>query len=229
MTAPDYGKAFALCREVAGQAWQDYTCHAFVQGLGDGTLPRPAFLHYLRQDYVFLIHFSRAWALAAAKSETVEELRTASEAVHALATVEMPLHLRICAQAGLDAATVEATEEAAENLAYTRYVLEAGYSGDFLDLMAALAPCVLGYGEIGARLGAQPDHENGPYADWINTYAGDDYQGLCRDVGALIDGSLARRLGCAWAESPRFATLAARFATATRLEVGFWDMGLRPA
>ena len=40
-------------------------------------------------------------------------------------------------------------EEALGNLAYTRYVLEAGFSGDFLDLMAALAPCVLGYGEIG--------------------------------------------------------------------------------
>ncbi|WP_114967279.1 thiaminase II [Alkalilacustris brevis] len=229
MSAPDYGEAFALWRAGAGRAWQDYTCHAFVQGLGDGTLPRAAFLHYLRQDYVFLIHFSRAWALAAAKSETVEELRAASEAVHALATVEMPLHLRICAEVGLDAATIEATEEAAENLAYTRYVLEAGYSGGFLDLMAALAPCVLGYGEIGARLGAAPGHERGPYADWIATYAGEEYQALCRDVGALIDASLARRLGDAWADNPRFATLAARFATATRLEVGFWDMGLRPA
>ena len=34
---------------------------------------------------------------------------------------------------------IEAAEEAPENLAYTRYVLETGYSGDFLDLLAALA------------------------------------------------------------------------------------------
>lgn len=222
MSAPDYGRAFALWRADA-PAWRAYTHHAFVEGLRDGSLPRAAFLHYLRQDYVFLMHFSRAWALAAAKSETLEELQAAADTVQALANVEMPLHVRICAEQGISADDLADTPEAAENLAYTRYVLESGYSGDFLDLMAALAPCVLGYGEIGARLAGAPS----PYADWINTYAGDDYQGLCRDVGALIDGALERRLGRGWAGLPRWGALCARFQTATRLEVGFWDMGLR--
>lgn len=225
MTAPDYGRAFDLWRSAAAPIWHDYTHHAFVEGLRSGTLPRAAFLHYLRQDYVFLMHFSRAWALAGAKSETLAELQAASNTVQALATVEMPLHVRICAGQGISAADLEATEEAPENLAYTRYVLEAGYSGDFLDLMAALAPCVLGYGEIGARLAGADT----PYADWIATYAGDEYQGVCRDVGALIDGALDRRYGPGWARLPRWQSLSARFTTATRLEVGFWDMGLRGA
>ena len=224
MTAPDYGRAFALWRARAPQ-WRDYTHHAFVEGLRTGDLPRARFLRYLRQDYVFLIHFARAWALAAAKADTLAELQAASAAVQALAHVEMPLHVQACAAAGIDAATLEATEEAPENLAYTRYVLEAGYSGDFLDLMAALAPCVLGYGEIGARLAGG----GGPYAGWIDTYAGPDYQALCRDVGALIDGALAHRLGPGWADPPRFDRLTQRFATATRLEVGFWRMGLAGA
>jgi thiaminase (transcriptional activator TenA) len=223
-SAPDYGRAFGLWRAQA-PAWGAYTRHGFVEGLRTGTLPHANFLHYLRQDYIFLIHFSRAWALAAAKSETLAELRAASATVHALAHVEMPLHVELCARAGIDAAELEATEEAPANLAYTRYVLEAGYSGDFLDLMAALAPCVLGYGEIGARLAGS----GGPYAPWCDTYGGAEYQGLCRDVGALIDGALLHRLGPDWAASPRMARLGARFATATRLEVGFWDMGLAGA
>lgn len=221
MTAPAYGRAFALWRAQA-PAWQAYTHHAFVEGLATGALPRAHFLYYLRQDYLFLIHFARAWALAAAKGETLAEIRAASATVQALAHVEMPLHVQICAREGIDAATLEATEEAPATLAYTRYVLEAGYSGDFLDLMAALAPCVLGYGEIGARLRGA----GGPYADWINTYAGPEYQGLCQDVGALIDGALVHRLGSGWEGLPRARHLAARFATATRLEVGFWQMGL---
>ena len=62
---PDFGsKVFAAWREAAGPAWPAYTGHAFVRGLGDGTLPREAFLHYLKQDYIFLFHFARAWALA---------------------------------------------------------------------------------------------------------------------------------------------------------------------
>ncbi|MCC5984433.1 MAG: TenA family protein [Rhodobacteraceae bacterium] len=221
MTAPDYGRAFALWRAQT-PAWHAYTHHPFVEGLRRGDLPHAHFLHYLRQDYIFLIHFARAWALAAAKGETLAEIQAASATVQALAHVEMPLHVQICAQAGIDAAMLETTQEAPANLAYTRYVLESGYSGDFLDLMAALAPCVLGYGEIGARLAGS----GGPYADWIDTYAGADYQALCRDVGALIDGALVHRLGHDWTGLPRAGHLSQRFATATRLEVGFWQMGL---
>lgn len=224
MTVPDYGKAFALWRAEAPE-WACYTHHAFVEGLRTGTLPHAHFLHYLRQDYIFLIHFTRAWALAAAKGATFAEIQAAAATVQALAHHEMPLHVQICADAGIDKATLDATEEAPANLAYTRYVLEAGYSGDFLDLMAALAPCVCGYGEIGARLKGS----GGPYADWIDTYAGEDYQKLCHDVGVLIDDALAYRLGPNWASLPRAHQLAQRFATATRLEVGFWQMGLNGA
>jgi len=224
VTAPDYGKAFAIWRDQAPE-WADYTRHAFVEGLRTGTLPRAHFLHYLRQDYIFLIHFTRAWALAAAKGATLAEIKVAAATVQALAHHEMPLHVQICAAAGIDKATLETTEEAPANLAYTRYVLESGYSGDFLDLMAALAPCVLGYGEIGARLKGS----GGPYADWIDTYAGREYQELCHDVGALIDDALVYRLGQDWAHLPRARHLSQRFATATRLEVGFWEMGLNGA
>jgi thiaminase (transcriptional activator TenA) len=223
---PDYGRAFALWRDAAGAEWSAYTGHRFVQALGGGTLPEACFLHYMRQDYVFLIHFARAWALAAVKAGTLAEIRAASATVQALLAEEMPLHVRSCAALGIGEAELEATREAPENLAYTRYVLEAGYSGDFADLMAALAPCVLGYGEIGARLAGEAGGTR--YRDWIDAYGGRDYQALCAEVGALIDGALHRRIGPDWQAAPRWPELCTRFATATRLEVGFWDMGLRP-
>ena len=82
----------------------------------------------------------------------------------------------------------------------------------------------MGYGEIGARLGpVTADH---PYADWINTYAGADYQQVCRDAGALLDGAVARRLGPDPQAAPGWQRLRHRFTTATRLEVAFWEMGL---
>lgn len=221
-----YGTTFPLWRSAAGHHWPAYTEHAFVAGLGDGTLPEGAFLHYLRQDYVFLIHFSRAWALAVTKGETVAEMRHCAATVHALIDHELSLHIDICARAGISEDALFATEERIENLAYTRFVLDAGHSGDFLDLMAALAPCVMGYGEIGARLLTAGG--DGPYRQWIETYGGDDYQEVCQAAGALIDGAVARRLGDDPTASPRWASLCNRFTTATRLEVGFWDMGLRP-
>ena len=228
---PDYGKAFALWRGYAKQQdadlWSRYTAHDFVEGLCAATLPRASFLHYLAQDYVFLVHFSRAWALAVVKSETLAEMQLASATVNALVNLEMQHHVKTCAKYGIDEQTLFNTTEAAENLAYTRYVLDAGYSGDLTDLLAALAPCIFGYGEIGVRL-AQETVVDNPYGEWIDTYAGNEYQQVCRDVGALLDQALECRIGADFQKSPRWARLTDRFITATRLEVGFWDMGLRP-
>lgn len=223
MSAPDYGSSFALWRDSCPDPWQAYTRHAFVEGLGDGSLPRAAFLNYLRQDYLFLIHFSRAWSLAVVKAGNLTEMRAASATVHGLLHMEMPLHVGICGAAGISREALEATEEAPENLAYTRYVLECGYSGDFLDLLAALAPCVLGYGEIGMRL--KSEARDTPYRDWIESYASPEYQQLCRDTGALIDRAVADRLGPAPETLPRWQVLAGRFANATRLEAAFWGLG----
>jgi len=44
--------------------WQAYTRHRFLRELATGMLPKAAFQHYLQQDYLFLIHFARAYALA---------------------------------------------------------------------------------------------------------------------------------------------------------------------
>ncbi|WP_171237903.1 thiaminase II [Ruegeria sp. HKCCA5763] len=221
-----YGKAFTLMRDAAQGPWRDYTRHAFVEGMKDGTLPREAFLHYLRQDYVFLIHFSRAWALAVVKSETHSEMLTAVGTVNALVAEEMQLHIGICEAAGISQDELFATPERAENLAYTRFVLEAGYSGDLLDLLAALAPCVMGYGEIGTRLAEEATSET--YRDWINTYAGEEYQGACQAVGELLNSALTRRLAADFEPSPRWHRLCQTFRTATELEVNFWQMGLTP-
>lgn len=221
-----YGKTFELWRNAAGDNWCGYTDHAFVRGLADGSLPKAAFVHYLTQDYVFLFHFSRAWALAITKAGSVEEMRLCAATVNALINEEIALHIKVCADAGISEPELLAAEEQPENLAYTRYVLEAGYSGDFLDLMATLAPCVFGYGEIGRTL--KEIHGKTPYQDWIDTYSGDDYQSVCAEVGALIDQAVADRLGPNPAESPRWGSLCQHFDIATRLEIGFWDMGLRP-
>lgn len=226
MTDPDYGKTFALWRKGAGQSWHDYVNHAFVEGLRDGSLPHVSFLHYLIQDYVFLVHFARAWSLAVVKAETLDEMKICARTVNALVNHEMALHVDTCAAAGISEEALFDAVEATENLAYTRYVMDAGIQGDFLDLMAALAPCVMGYGEIGLRL-AKTAASDTPYAQWIAAYADDEYQQVCRTVGAMTDAAIARRIGPDPAGSPRFASVQARFTKATELEVGFWDMGLR--
>ena len=227
IAAADYGRAFALWRESAPDAWEAYTRHRFVRALGDGSLPRSAFLHYLKQDYVFLVHYSRAWALAVAKSASLKEMKVAATTVDALVNQEMRLHVEVCAAEGITEAQLFEAREAPQNLAYTRYVLDAGYSGGFLDLMAALAPCAMGYGEIGLALASEASSD--AYRPWIDTYAAEEYQEVCAGIGAMIDSALEARLGPRFADAPCWNALCDTFRTAAELEAGFWDMGLQAA
>jgi len=227
----NYGKAFALwhkeSQQTDGDIWHAYTHHNFVEGLRDGSLPQKAYIHYLIQDYVFLMHFSRAWALAVVKSETLDEMKLASITVDSLVNLEMQHHVDVCATYGIEEQVLFDAVELPANLAYTRYVLDAGHSGDLADLLAALAPCIFGYGMIGARL-AENLSEDNPYAEWIKTYASKEYQTVCIKSGELIDKALERRIGSDFSASPRWGRLSERFAMATRLETGFWDMALNP-
>jgi thiaminase len=63
-----------------------------------------------------------------------------------------------------------------------RYVLDIGQSQDWLALQIALAPCLIGYGEIAKRLYADcKTKRNGNiYWKWIETYVADDYSEAVR-------------------------------------------------
>lgn len=222
---PDY-QLYPQLRDSMAPVWRAYVDHPFVAQLADGTLPEACFRRYLGQDYLFLIQFARAYALAAYKADTLAEIRAAAAGMSAIIDTEIRLHVDYCAGWGLDADDMEALPEASATLAYTRYVLEKGLQGDLLDLYVALAPCVIGYGEIGDRLAKDADTklEDNPYASWIAMYSGDAYQDVARVHAETLDRLWQERAG-----GDRVRTLATTFEQATRLEADFWQMGLDAA
>ncbi|MFM7343922.1 MAG: thiaminase II [Tagaea sp.] len=217
---------FEKLRDACKESWESYVDHEFVRRLGDGTLPAESFKHYLVQDYLFLIHYSRAWALASYKADNLADMRFANESVKAILDVEMGLHMKYCEEWGIPSAEIETYEEAEATLAYTRFVLDAGLQGDILDLAVALAPCALGYAEIASRLNAAPGREiaGNPYNSWIEMYAGPEFRAVARGTADFVD-----RLWHARAGGGRFESLATIFDRACRLEAAFWRMGLERA
>lgn len=215
---------FERLKTAASAEWRAYTEHPFTNGMADGSLAEPAFRHYLVQDYLFLIEFARAYALAVYKSPSLADMREAAGGISAILDVEMNLHVKLCAGWGLSAADLEQAPPAVEMLAYTRYVLDAGMRGDLLALKVALAPCVIGYAEIATRLAAHPNAfaESNPYRVWIAEYAGAAYQEVAAGARAHME-NLADR----YATPAREAELVAIFKEATRLEADFWEMGWR--
>lgn len=203
--------------------WQQYIQHDFVCQLGAGTLPADCFEHYLKQDYLFLIQFARAFGLAAYKSRNLDELRQAQSSMHGIIDIELDLHISYCEKFGISRQELEDTVESTPNMAYTRYVMERGMAGNLLDLNVALAPCIIGYAEIANWLQLQPFllKLGNPYADWIDMYASEEYQQFANTHRVACDAVSLQQLG-----DSRVQELCRTFDAATRLEVDFWQMGM---
>jgi thiaminase/transcriptional activator TenA len=214
---------FARLVAAAERDWRAYIRHRFVLLLASGELPEACFRRYLVQDYLFLIHFARAWGLAIYKSDALGEMRRAQRLVAATLDVEIGLHIDYCRGWGLPEAAMASEPEAPATIAYTRFVLDRGVAGDRLDLEAALAPCIVGYAVIAAERtsDAATRLEGNRYREWLEMYAGSDYQQLASEATAALDEQFARRGG-----EGRFPALAGIFAVASRLETDFWQMGL---
>jgi len=203
--------------------WNEYLQHPFVVQLGQGTLPQECFQHYLRQDYIFLIHFARTFGLAAFKSRNLAEIKQANALLSGIVDIEMDLHIQYCEEWGISEQELENTVESTANMAYTRYVMERGLAGDLLDLNVALAPCIIGYAGVANWLLEQPCtvREGNPYDKWISMYESQEYQDLATAHQAAIDKVKVNELS-----DERLNQLSATFAAATRLEIGFWQMGI---
>jgi thiaminase/transcriptional activator TenA len=198
--------------------WRAIHAHPFVRGIGDGTLSRDRFQFYLEQDYVYLIDFSRVIALAAAKAETVEEMRQFSKLLDATLAQEMELHRRTCASFGMDIARLPRTDPALVTAAYTSGLLRVCYEGRLSDIVAVLLPCAAGYVEIASRLRQRGLPPSGHYRDWIETYGSPEMRALAEWLSRHMDTSAAES---ALADRDRWLAL---YRTSARFELLFFYM-----
>lgn len=63
----EYG-LFGKLRAASDKTWSSYVQHPFVRQLAAGTLPEVCFKRFLTQDYLFLIHYARAYGLLASST-----------------------------------------------------------------------------------------------------------------------------------------------------------------
>ncbi|KAJ1901427.1 trifunctional hydroxymethylpyrimidine kinase/phosphomethylpyrimidine kinase/thiaminase [Kickxella alabastrina] len=203
--------------------WTRYVNHDFVRQAGTGSLRRDCFIHYLKQDYIYLKHYARAAALAAFKSDSLVDIGASADIVFGCVR-ESTLHLQLCAQWGITREQMENELESSTSVAYTRYIIDRGLCGDLLELLVAMYPCLLGYGEAAARQAADLESvsENNPYWPWICAYADDEFQSVV-DKGRRVIEELVQR------EMPsgaRLERLVKTFNDTAALEIQFWNSAL---
>ncbi|EKM56098.1 uncharacterized protein PHACADRAFT_209595 [Phanerochaete carnosa HHB-10118-sp] len=220
-----------LLIQSTSEIWKEYVEHEFVKKLARGTLPRESFLHFIKQDYLYLRYYARAYALLAAKSSTFAAIKTATDTIMNVIN-EVATHKSFCAKWGISEEELSATPESPATTAYGAYLLDIGLQGDTSKLIVACAACLLGYGEVGLWLKKEAERpsswvvlEGNPYKQWMYEYGGADYQQAVR-VGIETIEAMAQ-------EDPpspvRFEEWKGIWERCTRLEKGFWDMAMNLA
>lgn len=174
----------------------------------------------VHQDYVYLIEYSRMFALGAAHAPDLERMGRFATLLHETINTEMDLHRSYAAEFGIDEAELSETEPTPTTRAYTDFLVRAGYEG-FGETVAALLPCMWGFNVTGKRLDARGRPDDERYAQWIEMYAGEEFTELtewCKDLVNRIaaDASPAER-----------ETYRDLFLTSARYEYMFWDAAWR--
>lgn len=205
-------------RAAAEEIWDAQHRHPFVRGIGDGTLDLERFRFWIRQDYLYLIEYSRLLALAAARAPDLDTMRRFADLVHDTLHQEMDLHRSYSADLGIPAAALEQEKMAPTTRGYTDYLLRTATVGDFAELVAALLPCMWGFNEIGRRLADHglPDDEH--YARWIKMYASDEFTAVVDWLRELTDRISMNLPSASW---DRMRDV---FLTSSRYELSFWEM-----
>jgi thiaminase/transcriptional activator TenA len=194
--------------------------HPFITGLTDGTLPAESFAFFVVQDGLYLKQYAAALAAVASRAPTPGATQMFARHAADAVTVERQLHATLLAELGISAAYAAASEPAPTNLAYTSYLLATVHGGSYAEGIGAVLPCYWIYREVGKEL-ATAGSPDGRYQRWIDTYGGDEYGAVVRDVIAEADAT-AESLSAAERDVVR-----GHFRTTSRYEWMFWDMGYR--
>jgi thiaminase/transcriptional activator TenA len=154
----------------------------FVRELADGRLETVAFQCYVAQDAFFLNAFLRAYALAAAKCERLDQVSTFRDLMSGVLE-ELELHRGYAQSLGIDLSTVQPLPPAR---AYTDFLLRVAWSAGVDEIVTAMTPCMRLYAWLGAELASQL-YDDHPYGDWIRTYADPEFEALARRLEVLLD------------------------------------------
>ena len=185
--------------------------HPFVEELARGTLAADKFMFYLRQDSLYLAHYSKVLTHIASRLTVKEHvgafIRFASDGM----LVEEALHGSFLQGA------VPAPEKISPTCLLYTSVLEAQATAPVEVETAAVLPCFWVYQRVGEQIIARQKDTANPYAQWIETYADPTFAEATTQAIGICD-ALAEKAGL---ETRRRMTDI--FLRCTKMEWLFWD------
>ena len=169
--------------QLASPIYQNIIDHPFNTELAEGTLDERRFLFYMEQDASYLVSFSKALALIAARSVSTHKMRHFLNFSLGALIAERELHANFLPKGY----NFDRAEPSPSCIAYAQYLIAMAATASLEEAVAAVLPCFWIYREVGRDLATRLNKES-PYARWIETYSGEEYsQGTDQAILLLDD------------------------------------------
>lgn len=191
------------------QLWSDYTKHQFVDQITSGELKIEKFKFYLGQDYLYLKAYRNCFIHMAQHANTENE-RSYFER-NTIGQIEGGM----TSMFDVDTESINLSTATANYINYLNKILVAGSS---LEKLVAIAPCVIGYGVLGAEIAKTEPTAGNQYQTWIDTYASNEYQDEVNQYIELLNNYQVT--------DEQFRTLDDIFKKVCEYEVAFFDQAI---
>ncbi len=203
----------------AKNIWDSYYDHPFVKGIGSGGLEIEKFRYYMIQDYLYLLEYSKIFALGVVKAKDENTMRLFAGLVNSTLNSETNIHKDYMKRLNISYEEVATAKPSLANTSYTNYMLWVSQNEGLLQLAVTVLSCSWSYKLIGDKLNeisGSEQHEF--YGEWIRGYSSPEYSIANNNIINLVD-----RLGedCPKEEIENLKTI---FINCSRYEYMFWDM-----
>ena len=196
--------------------YQSIIEHPFNLELAKGTLAKEKFQFYIKQDSLYLVDFARALAVAASRASSPDELVLLVDFSKGAIIAERELH-----EFYFDFYRLKLDVEKAPGcFTYTHFLISTATNSSYEESLAALLPCFWIYQKVAQHVYKTTIKDN-PYQKWIDTYAGENFQGIVQSAIKLTD-RVAEDLN-----KKQIKKMLETFVLSTRLEWMFWDSAYR--
>jgi thiaminase/transcriptional activator TenA len=196
--------------------WSAQKEHPFVTELAAGTLDEDAFLHWVKQDYRYLLDYARVFAIASTKADTEADMTHLTSVAHTILDYEMDLHREFAAHYDIRPDELESVQKAPTCVAYTNFLVRTAHEGSIAEIAAAIYPCGQGYLDIAEHMADLADGEH-RYTPFIEKYTSEEFIDAVEWMTEFVDRMGKRYPG-------EHDAMREAFLMSARLEHRFWEM-----
>lgn len=171
-----------------------------MQAIFQGTMTDEKFKFQIRQNYQYLMEYTKSWAICVAKSQGYDEMNGFYKILSSTMEGTVGFNREFWAEElSISIEELETTIMAEGKRSYTSHQLARAYEGDLACCMMALFPCNILYLYFGKHLLPKCElPKDNKYYKWLEFYTLDSYAQKCENeinmVNTLCDGKSEREI-----------------------------------